>query len=214
MARLQQGRARNRQIDTVQSDPIDNIDGNGIDAADFGEAKTSIPSKPSFPLFIFSLAILKDVLDFAQLTIIGIILSWAVTIVFAIIALFWCMGKAGFLKKRFVIKPLVSMVTVGLLPVLGFLPEASVFVLWMHYRETKYVGDILKSLENIQQNKALREYKVAYAAYKTYKTVQKEIKYAKSIYDVATGESTVGQEAGKRMGTKTASHVASRYYQS
>lgn len=126
----------------------DNED-SAVDSEDLTEAKINPPSTPSFPLFIFSLAIIKDVMDFAELTIIGIVIKWVVAILFVIVVFLWCLGKAGFIKKL-IIKRLVLIAAIGLLPFVGLIPEASLFILWMHYREIKYIGQILQTLEKLE----------------------------------------------------------------
>lgn len=144
MARLQKDRAKENL--TPNNTGYSNQATDQFSEEEINEIKGNLPSTPSFPLIIFSIAILKDVLDFAELSIIGIILSWAATIIFALIIWFWTLGKVSFVKKM-IIRRLALMIAIALVPVIDLLPEASIFILWVHFREVKYIGDILRAFE-------------------------------------------------------------------
>lgn len=144
MARLQQERAASRERAVTGSYQEDGQ----FSDEELSEARSDL-SIPAFPLVIFFIAILKDVLDFAELSIIGILLSWIATIIFALIIWFWTIGKVGFVKKM-IIRRLALMIAIALIPVVDLLPEASIFVLWVHLRETKYIGDLLQAFEKIE----------------------------------------------------------------
>lgn len=147
MAQLQKERAKTNKEQSYNT--FSGQEGEQLSNEEIDEFKISKPDIPSFPFIIFFLAILKDILDFAELTIIGIIISWIITIIFVIIVFFWTLKKVGFIRK-FIIKRLVLMAAVALIPIVGLIPEASIFILWMHFREVKYVGDVLKLLEEAE----------------------------------------------------------------
>lgn len=96
-----------------------------------------------FPYGIFFLAFIKDVLDAVfTISIFGFIVAVALTPMIAFVLFYWVMGKmnGGWWKKR-----LIGWMWVRLLIVIGFeilpffqiIPATTIFVLMVHFRETK-----------------------------------------------------------------------------
>lgn len=121
---------------------------------------TSPEKAPPFPVVIFIFALLKDLIDTAELTIIGIVITKILTIIFAVILFFWILGKAsgGWWKKK-VIKWLwkryVAVIIIELIPIVGLIPANAIFVLMAHKRETKVVKAINFALEELKKAGAL-----------------------------------------------------------
>lgn len=147
MAQLQKERAKTNR-ETIDNNFV-NQETEQFSNEEINEVRINKPGIPSFPLFLFAFAILKDILDLAELTIIGIIISWFVTAIFVVIVWFWCLGKVGSIKK-IVIRRLLMVAALSLIPIIGLFPEASLFILWVHFREVRYIGDILQALEKME----------------------------------------------------------------
>jgi len=114
-----------------------------------------VPS-PEFPTLIVGLAIMKDAIDSAQLTLIGYFFTVPVTIIVGVILFIWTLGKisGGWWKKRligYLWKRYILMVLVELSPVGGIVPATTIFVLMAHYREEKIVRLANLALEEIHR---------------------------------------------------------------
>lgn len=113
------------------------------------EASLNVPSKPLFPITILSIAIFKDVIDLASVGLLG----WAGFIIFSIVLWVWMTTKSGFIYKflwKWFLRRYVFFALVGIIPGLNFLPEATILVLLIHYKETKIVKTLYKNLERLQ----------------------------------------------------------------
>lgn len=109
---------------------------------DIEEAKAKSPSLPSFPILMLFAAMTKDALDLLSVGLLG----WLFSLFFAIIVWFWLFGKLNFVKK-FLLRRLVFNVIIGMIPGLNFLPETTIFVILGHYKETKVVKILFRTLE-------------------------------------------------------------------
>lgn len=131
------------------------------DDGDLTNLLATPPEKePPFPTVIFIFAILKDLIDTAELTIIGIIVTKILTVIFGVILFFWVLGKAsgGWWKKK-VIKWLwkryIAVLIIELIPFAGLIPANTIFILMAHKRETKVVKAINLALEELKKAGAL-----------------------------------------------------------
>lgn len=132
--------------------------GETIDDGDVGiirELKTEKVPLPPFPYFIFSIALLKDIVDvIATITLVGIVLSMALSFLFALILFFWTMGKmsGGWWKKRLINYILVRYgitIAIEFIPGVNIIPTTTIFILMAHYRETKIVKLLNLALEEL-----------------------------------------------------------------
>ncbi len=105
--------------------------------------KTKVPksSKPRFPVFMFPLAIFKDLLDLLlTLTGVGVILVFVYSFIYNIALFLWCLGKKNLadkssgLKRRpkGVMGKYIFTAIMELFPGIGALPLATWFV-WNTY---------------------------------------------------------------------------------
>jgi hypothetical protein len=111
---------------------------------------------PDFPILIVMLAIIDDIIDFLELTIIGMLLTKALALVIAIVLFFWVLGKAsggwwkkrliGWLWKRYIVATLIEFTPLG-----GIIPANTIFVLMAHYREKKLVKAANLVLEELHK---------------------------------------------------------------
>ena len=111
---------------------------------------------PPFPYFIFTIAVLKDLTDVvATATIIGSVITPALSFLCALILFIWTMGKiSGWFgqKKKIIAKVIIKffiMFGVELVPGVNIIPTTVIFVLMAQYDETKIVKLINKALEQM-----------------------------------------------------------------
>ncbi len=112
-------------------------------------------SLPDFPYIIVSLAILKDIFDFGDVIVIGIIFTTALSFVIGVVLFFWTMGKTsgGWWKKRLIKKlwtKYIFALAIEFIPFLKIIPTTTIFVLLARYDETKVVKLINTSLERLR----------------------------------------------------------------
>ena len=118
-----------------------------------------IPKKPDFPYFIFSIALIKDIIDVpANLMIFGVVISFALSLIFSLILFFWFLGKLnGAWWKRALIKKLILRfilcATIETLPFASILPASTILVLMVYYREKKVVILINEALQKLHGKK-------------------------------------------------------------
>lgn len=115
---------------------------------------------PDFPYMIVSLAIFKDILDFGDVIIVGIIITTALSFLIGVVLFFWTMGKVsgGWWKKRLIKKlwtKYVFAIAIEFIPFLKIIPTTTIFVLLAHYDETKVVKLINASLERLRSTNFL-----------------------------------------------------------
>jgi hypothetical protein len=116
---------------------------------------------PSFPMIMFNFALIVDILDFADLTILGTIISFILQVAFIIIGVFWFRGKMkGKIWKKVLIKIIIRKIIIWVIVIGGFemIPVASVFipgnvimVLMAHNANNKAVIALNKLLEIIHE---------------------------------------------------------------
>jgi len=105
------------------------------------------PDNPSFPFFIFSLAVVKDTID----VLTGGLVSFFVTLVVLPIVWLWLIGKVG-MGSKFLLRKAVWFLFDSI-PLLSFAPVYTVFVLIAHNREKKAVQILMAVLEAVEKGK-------------------------------------------------------------
>lgn len=134
------------------------------------EAKSDnkLISSPNFPSIMFFLAILVDIIDFVELTVVGIAFSLTVQIIFFVISIFWFYGKmSGRIWKRVLIRAILKRIVVWviiiiageLIPIVSiFIPGNMILILMAHNADNKAVIGINKLL-NLIHNREIQEVK-------------------------------------------------------
>lgn len=113
------------------------------------EASLNVPSKPFFPIIILFVAILKDMADIFTLGLLG----WVFTIIFAFILWIWIRLKSSIVFRMIwkrIRGRIALAIVAGIIPGLNFLPEATILVLLIHYKENKIVKALYKRLEQLR----------------------------------------------------------------
>lgn len=128
------------------------------DVREISELKTRSVEKPGFPFFIFTVAVLKDLLDvIATLIVVGVPITMALSFLMSIILFFWSFGKmsGGWWKKRMIRYILVRygiMFAIEAVPLVNIVPTTTIFILLVHHRETKIVKLINLGLEKLHHS--------------------------------------------------------------
>jgi hypothetical protein len=115
---------------------------------------TDRPIKPPFPAGIFFLALVKDVLDVLQLTLLLSLLVLVITLPVLLILAFYFYGKmsGAWWKKKLIKKLWLRFATTALIesmPLVGLIPATTILVLMTHYSETSLVKAINAGLERL-----------------------------------------------------------------
>ena len=104
------------------------------------------PKEESFPMLIIMVAIFKDMIDLGSFGLLGIITSP----IFIMILFFWRFGKSNYIRRKltkWILRRYIAAFVIGIIPGLNILPEATILVLLIHYREKKVVQEFYKALE-------------------------------------------------------------------
>lgn len=109
------------------------------------EMKLRDVNTPGFPYFIFTIALTKDIVDaIATITVVGIVLSMALSFLCALILFIWTMQKLGVrggtLQKKRVHGILIKYgLSTGIefIPGLNVIPATTIFVLMTYFQEAK-----------------------------------------------------------------------------
>lgn len=114
------------------------------------------PKNPRFPYIIVALAILKDLLDVGDLSIVGIVLTTAVSFLIAIVLFFWTLGKlsGGWWKKKMISwlwKRYILAIAIEFTPFGKIIPATTIFILMAHYREKRIVKVLNEALEELHR---------------------------------------------------------------
>lgn len=133
-----------------------------IDENDFREIIINKPEEPSFPYFIFGLAILKDGLDIIIAIIsvftAGIALTiliwiiWISSLIVGVIIWIWIFSKSTLIRKmiiKILLTPLVLLI-LEMIPGLNALPMSSITVFFIYRSEKGIVKKIIDSLEKVE----------------------------------------------------------------
>ncbi len=123
---------------------------------ELGDLLKGAPTVSTFPILIFGGAFIKDLLDALDFTIVGMIFVFFFTIIFSFILSLWCLGKisGGFWKKamiKWLLKRVGIFLVLEFVPFLQIVPATTVFVLMVHYRETKIAKIMNEGLEQLHR---------------------------------------------------------------
>jgi hypothetical protein len=120
--------------------------------------KAKAPEKPSFPIFMLFLALLKDILDTLTLTGVGYILCLAVSLIIGGLIFIWLLfkGKAPWKKKRMQksLQRFIAVCIADLIPGINIIPMETVFIIMIYLDEKKAaesLGDALGTLRNMKR---------------------------------------------------------------
>lgn len=127
-----------------------------FDEEDAIEVLNNPPDPVHFPIFIFVLSVVKDIMDMLDLTLIGIIVTTLFSIFASITIFFWMFGKVKgkwWKKKilRFLIRRAIIMICAEVLPFIKMIPTTTIFVLMAHYKEKKIVRLMNIALEMMRK---------------------------------------------------------------
>ncbi len=116
--------------------------------------------KPSLPVIILLLAVVKDLIDIAFTValivtvgftgIFTFIIGWGISALFAIIIGVWITQKVGIVRKLLFKKVIVKTIIFlffGSIPGIKAFPEATLLVFLTHLNEVKIVNQIYSELE-------------------------------------------------------------------
>lgn len=113
----------------------------------------SAPKLPGFPFLWAGLAFIKDALDaIATISVIGIIFTYPLSIGLGVALFLWTLGKmsGGWWKKaiiRWVWVRFGLVLIIEMIPFVQIIPANTIFILMVHYKETKIVKLLNRGLE-------------------------------------------------------------------
>lgn len=161
-ARARDFRARDEQLREVgriiyKVRKIFKDKGENFEDSDAKQLIAEPAEEPDFPIVIFLAAIIKDFLDIPfELSIVGIILTTALSFVLSAVLFVWTLGKmsGGWWKKR-IIKWLwiryVAVFIIEFIPFFKIVPTATIFIYMAYRRETKIVKLFNLALEEFRR---------------------------------------------------------------
>jgi hypothetical protein len=102
------------------------------------------PEKPQFPTVMLTLALLKDLFDAVDATLILIVLTTVLSFVISLVLFLWILGKmgGGWWKRKIIKKLWVKWgiaTVIEFIPLGKIIPATTIFVLMVHYDESKIV---------------------------------------------------------------------------
>lgn len=144
LTRLGEQRARRANEERRISDMRESLSDFGVEIEneEIRSLNVDKPDHPSFPVFIFSLALIKDVLDIFSLGWIGILAN----IIIVPILWFWVFGKMSFIKKR-IWRRFLVYIFIEFIPFISVVPVWSFFVVRSHLTEYDQVENVLEHFE-------------------------------------------------------------------
>jgi hypothetical protein len=128
---------------------------NDTELNEIRDLKITKQEHPSFPYLITAIAVIKDILDFGDLTLIGVVITTVLSFCISIILFFWILGKMGgeWWKKKLIQKILIRygiVVALEFIPFFKMIPATTIFVLMVHFDETKIVKLLNGALERLR----------------------------------------------------------------
>lgn len=106
------------------------------------------PSTVYFPFVILFIAIIKDFVDVISIGFMG----WLGSIIIGFVLWIWIRLKTNILQRlmfRYFIRRFLLALVIGFIPILNFLPEATILVFLVHNREKKLVAFFYDNLERL-----------------------------------------------------------------
>lgn len=120
-----------------------------------GIIQTKKPKMPPFPAIIFTIAIIKDIVDgLVTATIVGIVVSEIFSVLFAFVLFVWVFYKGQATNRGLYRKYLlgwISSVIVELIPGVQVVPAEGMFVFWVYYMERRAVAKERKVLKKLKK---------------------------------------------------------------
>lgn len=110
---------------------------------------------PKFPFFILSIALLKDIIDMLDFTIVGIIIVEIAMLPLSVILFLWLFNKihGGWWKKgliKWLWNRYILTMIVEFIPGFQLVPATTIFVLMAHHKESKAVKMFNRMLEKLR----------------------------------------------------------------
>lgn len=128
--------------------------------SDIAKTGTKKPETPSFPFFMLSLALIKDVLDYVTLTGVGYAVSLIVSIIIGLIIFVWVYKKGGGgpLKQRQTkraIRRFIFANAADIIPGVNLIPFEAIFVFMTYSGEKVDAENMGRVLGKIQKFKKI-----------------------------------------------------------
>jgi hypothetical protein len=130
-----------------------------IDAEDLKITARNIPKEEPFPIFIFLIALMKDMVDLiANLSFFGIFLIWVGSFFMSVVLFLWFLGKmqGKWWKKRMLtwaIRRALLALALESMPIFSIIPATTILVIMTHNRETKIVRMLSQVLETLHSHR-------------------------------------------------------------
>lgn len=130
-------------------------EGESFEDKDLKALSKGTPEKPTFPIIMLSVAIIKDITDLPQeISVIGTIPGFFLSVLATIILFFWLWNK---MSGKWWKKPMISALWtvfiggsfVECTPFLRVIPAETIIVLMAYYREKKTVRLLNLALEEL-----------------------------------------------------------------
>ncbi len=107
---------------------------------------------PEIPFMIIYLALIKDLLDFAELTGFAIIITIPISLLSSGILIYWSWNKTSFRAWREkLLRWLIVSILIELIPGLNFIPATLILVMIIHYNETQVVRLINTTIDFLDE---------------------------------------------------------------
>jgi hypothetical protein len=104
------------------------------------------------PYIAIYLALVKDVLDWAQVTGVGVLVTIPISIIASGALIYWAWGKTSFRAwKEKILRWLIISVAIELFPATSLIPSTLIFVLIVHYNETKIIRLINLTIDQLER---------------------------------------------------------------
>lgn len=118
--------------------------GEELGEEDFEEIRINLPTRPSFPIHIFTLALIKDISDIYSVGLLGTFTN----IIAMLVIRLWLFGKVGFIQK-YLYKRFIFALILEFIPFINVIPQWSFFVWKGHFKERKRIDKILESIAKL-----------------------------------------------------------------
>lgn len=108
--------------------------------------------QPAIPFIALYLALVKDLLDYAALSGIALLVTIPVSIIASGGLIYWTWGKTSFRAwKEKIIRWLIISVIIELTPYVNFIPTTVILVIIIHLNETKMVRLINLTIDYLEK---------------------------------------------------------------
>jgi hypothetical protein len=108
--------------------------------------------QPSIPYVAISLALSKDVLDYVQISGVGLLITVPISVIASASLIYWAWGKTSFRAwKEKILRWLIISIIIELFPLSSFIPATLILVLIIHYNEIKVIRLINLTLDYMKR---------------------------------------------------------------